>query len=99
MKSLRDYNIDFMGVRRPAITISIVLVLLSIGSLIFQGLNWGLDFTGGALVEVTLPSPVEPDEVRAALDADGFVDGVVQNFGTERDLLIRMPPQEGRDAA
>jgi preprotein translocase subunit SecF len=99
MKSLRDYNIDFMGVRRSAIAISVALVLLSIGSLVFQGLNWGLDFTGGTLVEVTFPSAAAPDAVRTALEADGFVNGVVQNFGTERDLLIRMPPQEGRDAA
>lgn len=99
MRSLRDYNIDFMGVRRTAIAISIALVLLSVGSLVFQGLNWGLDFTGGTLVEVTFPSAASPQEVRVALDGKGFVHGVVQNFGTERDLLIRMPPQEGREAA
>ncbi len=99
MRSLRDYNIDFMGVRRQAIAVSIALVLVSIGSLIVNGLNFGLDFTGGTLVELTFAEPANPQQVRDTLREEGFVKGVVQNFGTERDLLIRMPPQEGREAA
>jgi preprotein translocase subunit SecF len=99
MKSLRDFNIDFMGVRRQAIGLSVAAVLLSFASLAYQGLNFGLDFTGGTLVELTFPTPAAPDQVRSTLEEGGFVNGIVQNFGTERDVLIRMPPQEGREAA
>jgi len=96
MKSLRELNIDFMGIRRPAIAISVLLVLGSIASLAIRGLNFGLDFTGGTLVELSFPARADPQEVREKLEHAGFVKGVVQNFGTERDLLIRMPPQRGR---
>jgi len=99
MKSLRELNIDFMGVRRPALAISVFLVLGSLASLALQGLNLGLDFTGGTLVELSFPTPADPQQVRNELEAAGFEKGVVQNFGTERDLLIRMPPQSGREEA
>jgi preprotein translocase subunit SecF len=99
MRSLRELNIDFMGVRRPAVAISIALVLGSLVSLAVQGLNLGLDFTGGTLVELAFPSPTDPQRVRSDLEAAGFEKGVVQNFGTERDLLIRMPPQTGHEEA
>src|SRR5512134_3648857 len=98
-RQLRELNIDFMGVRRPALALSAVLLTISIGSLIFRGLNFGLDFTGGTLVEVTFETPVPPDDVRRALEGSALGDTIVQNFGTERDILVRIPPQEGRDAA
>ena len=90
---------DFMGKRRIAGTVSMVVVALSIGWLGFKGLNLGLDFTGGTLVEVGFAAPVDPVAIRAGLESAGFVDGVVQHFGTDRDLLIRMPPQLGSDQA
>ena len=90
---------DFMGKRRIAGTASMVVVALSIGWLGFKGLNLGLDFTGGTLVEVGFAAPVDPVAIRAGLESAGFVDGVVQHFGTDRDLLIRMPPQLGSDQA
>jgi len=99
MRSLRDLNIDFMAIRVRAIAVSVLLVVISLGSLVYQGLNFGLDFTGGTLVELTFSDPADPQQVRAVLEQRGFTNGVVQNFGTERDLLIRMPPQEGREAA
>ena len=99
MRSLRELNIDFMGPRRPAIGVSLVLVVASLISLAVQGLNYGLDFTGGTLVEVTFEAPANPEDVRMTLETGGFADGVVQNFGTERDVLIRMPPQQGREQA
>ncbi len=99
MKSLRDFNIDFMGVRREALALSAVLIIGSIAALAIRGLNFGLDFTGGTLVEVSYAEAVAPDEVRRQLVDAGFSNGVVQNFGSERDVLIRMPPQEGRDEA
>ena len=91
--------LDFMGKRRAAGVCSIALVALCLGSLTLNGLNFGLDFTGGTLVEVGFPEPVHPEEVRAHLDEAGFVDGVVQHFGSDRELLVRMPPQREGDPA
>jgi len=90
---------DFMGKRKLATILSAILIVSSIGLLIVRGLNWGLDFTGGTLVEVAFVDPTQPQTVREELDSAGFVNGVVQNFGTERDILIRMPPQGDRDQA
>lgn len=92
-------SIDFMGKRKVAGTASIVLVVLSLGGWMYKGLNLGLDFTGGTLVEVEFDAPVDPEQVRGTLDAAGFENGTVQYFGTEQDLLIRMPPQSSVDQA
>ena len=91
--------LDFMGKRRIAGAASIAAVLLALCALYFKGLNLGLDFTGGTLVEVGFPAAADPAEVRGLLEQAGFVDGVVQQFGTDRDLLIRMPPQAQGDQA
>jgi preprotein translocase subunit SecF len=89
---MKNLNFDFMGRRKVAAVVSAALIVIAIGALT-QGLNLGLDFTGGTLVEVEFAQPVAPETVRRDLEAAGFSNGVVQNFGTERDLLIRMPPQ------
>jgi preprotein translocase subunit SecF len=73
---------------------SAVLLTVSLGSLFFQGLNLGLDFTGGSLVEVKLASKVDPQVVRGYLVESGFANGTVQTFGSDEDLLIRVPPQQ-----
>ncbi len=91
--------IDFMGKRKVAGIASIVLVLGSFIALGVQGLNLGLDFTGGTLVEVGFDEPVDPEQVRGLLEGAGYQNGVVQYFGTETDLLIRMPPQLDVDQA
>ncbi|MEJ2090103.1 MAG: protein translocase subunit SecF [Gammaproteobacteria bacterium] len=89
-----------MGMRYIAGSISTTLVVLSLVWLVFvDGINLGLDFTGGTLVEVEFEAPTEPEQVRGILEAAGYRNGVVQYFGTERDLLIRMPPQLGIDQA
>ncbi len=88
-----DLNINFMGGRLIAAGVSAGVILISVAALLFQGLNLGLDFTGGTLVEVEFEQPASPDEVRQVLEANGYENGLVQYFGTERDLLIRMPPQ------
>ena len=90
---------DFMGKRRIAGIASVSAVVLSVGFLVFKGLNLGLDFTGGTLVEVGFERTVDAVAVRTRLQSAGFVDGVVQQFGTDRDILIRMPPQPGTDQA
>ena len=94
-----EFNFDFMGRRKLAGGVSIVLVLLSLGSLTFNGLNFGLDFTGGTLVEVGFPESVDPEALRSQLDDAGFANGVVQQFGSDREVLIRMPPQGSGDPA
>lgn len=93
------FNIDFMGKRKIAGTISIVLIVCSLGVLLVQGLNLGLDFTGGTLVEVEFVEPIAPADIRELLDSAGFENGIVQYFGTDRDLLIRMPPQSSVEQA
>ena len=90
---------DFMGKRMLATIFSAVLIVGSIVTLAVNGLNWGLDFTGGTLVQVTFTEPTEPQAVRDELTGAGYKNGVVQNFGTEEDILIRMPPQGDREQA
>ena len=88
-----DFNIDFMAKRKVVAAASASLVLLSVITMFVNGLNLGLDFTGGTLVEVEFADATSPNEVRQLLETKGFENGIVQYFGTERDLLIRMPPQ------
>lgn len=88
--------IPFMKYRKVAALISIVLVSLSCISLGIKQLNWGLDFTGGTLVEVAYPSAAVPEEIRQALDEKGWNGHLVQFFGSDRDILVRMPPQKDR---
>ncbi|MEE8092834.1 MAG: protein translocase subunit SecF [Gammaproteobacteria bacterium] len=90
-------NINFMGGRRVAITISAVMILISLGSIGVRGLNLGIDFTGGLLLEVGYAGTADLAEIRSALAEAGFATPLVQNFGTATDVLIRLPPQEEQD--
>ncbi|MBX3706487.1 MAG: protein translocase subunit SecF [Pseudomonadales bacterium] len=92
-----EFNIDFMGKRKLFAGLSIAFVVYALFDLFYYGLNLGLDFTGGTLVEVQFESRQEPEQVRQVLERSGFRGGVVQYFGSERDLLVRMPPQEEGD--
>ena len=92
--SSKDSKIDFMKYRNIAGSISLALVLASLVSLAFNQVEWGLDFTGGTLVEVAYENPVDPGDIRAELDGAGFSGHVVQFFGYERDILVRIPPQK-----
>jgi len=92
-----QFQIDFMGRRKVTAVFSITLVLISIVVLSVRWLNLGLDFTGGTLVEVVFEQPQDPERVRGWLVDAGFRNGVVQNFGTPTDLLVRMPPQADQD--
>ena len=94
-----DLHIDFMGKRKLASMLSAVFILIAIGSLVVRGLNLGIDFTGGTLVEVGFPQAVELPAVRSKLDEAGFQDAVVQHFGTSRDVLIRLAPREDVESA
>lgn len=99
MEFFKLTRIDFMRFRWPALILSTVVNLIGIGSFFVQGFNFGLDFTGGTLIEVGYKEPVELATVRSALEEGGFGSATVQHFGTSRDVLIRLPPQGGTDSA
>ena len=88
MSEIKDLN--FMGVRKIAAALSITLILISIGSLIFQGLKLGLDFTGGTLIEVAYETSANVNDIRKTLETSGYEDVTVQHFGSEEDVLVRM---------
>ena len=90
---MRTLQIDFMAKRKVALVLSVSFLVIAVLSLGTRGLNMGLDFTGGSLLEVGFSQEVDPEEVRGFLEGAGFNNGTVQYFGTNRDLLIRMPPQ------
>ena len=95
MQILKDkLAIDFMGRRHIAIIFSAVLLTLAIGSLLTRGLNFGIDFTGGTLVEVGYQGPADLGEIRAVLEENGYAQAQAQHFGTSRDVLIRIPPSD-----
>lgn len=85
-----DKQIDFMGKRKIAGAFSIILLLLSIGSLAINGLQLGLDFTGGTLVEVEYETAPDLENVRKTLNAAGYEKLVVQNFGADTSVLVRL---------
>ena len=89
----QSLNIDFLGKRKLALIISAVLITVSLASLMTRGLNLGIDFTGGTLVEIGYSQPVELQPIRDALAQNQFNDAIVQHFGTARDVMIRLPSQ------
>ena len=93
----KTFNIDFMGKRKMAALASTFLVMLSVISLLVKQVNLGLDFTGGTLVEVIYDISVNPQDIRTILDEEGFQGHVVQYFGSESDILVRVPPQKNLD--
>jgi len=95
----QSLNIDFLGRRKIAWIISIILLLASIVSLSMRGLNFGIDFTGGTIVEVGYSQNVELALVREALATAQFDDVIVQHFGTAKDVLIRLPASESVKAS
>ncbi|SFV79891.1 Protein-export membrane protein SecF (TC 3.A.5.1.1) [hydrothermal vent metagenome] len=93
MKALNIPMIDFVGKRTYAIIFSVVLITISIFSLATQGLKFGIDFTGGTLIEVGYEKPVDLSEVRNTLDEAQFKGANVQHFGSTNEILIRLKPQ------
>ena len=84
-------TINFMGVRNIAFGVTVLLTVLALFSMFHKGMNYGLDFTGGTLIELTYEKPADLTKVRNELVTAGFHDAVVQSFGATTDLLVRMP--------
>ncbi|TVP54155.1 MAG: protein translocase subunit SecF [Halomonadaceae bacterium] len=87
---MQNTNIDFMGIRKIAAIVSITLLIISAVSLGTRGLALGLDFTGGTLIEVEYSEAPDLEDVRSGLRAAGFDDKVVQNFGSDRAVIVRL---------
>ena len=92
-------DFDFMKQRKVATIFSAVLLICSVISLSVRGLNFGLDFSGGTLIELGYADSIELGVVRSALEAGGMDGAVVQHFGTSQDVLIRIAPKEGQNNA
>lgn len=94
--------INFMGIRHVAAVVTLLLTLAAVGSLAVKGLNFGLDFTGGTLIELGYERPADLQSIRGQLQRSGYGDAVVQSFGATTDVLVRMPgddPELGNSVA
>jgi len=87
-------TIQFMRWSKFAFVFSSLMIIASISTLAVKGLNFGLDFTGGTLIEIGFEQPANLDEVRSALASKGFDDATVQNFGSTREVMVRLRPRE-----
>ena len=85
-------NFPFMATRKVWYTLSVVLMLVSFGSFFTRGLNLAIDFTGGVSIEATFPGTANIEVIREGLEQAGFKEPSVQNFGTSRDVAVRLPP-------
>jgi preprotein translocase subunit SecF len=94
-------SIDFLspGRRKVALAVSALFVIVSFASLATRGLDFGIDFTGGILLEVGYDQPADLERIRGNLSDAGFADAQVQLFGRETDVLLRLPPQPNESAA
>lgn len=95
----QETNIQFMSKRRLAAVFSIILILTSITSLVMQGLNFGIDFTGGTMIELGYQEEADLNKLRNDLSQGGYPDATVQNFGSIHDVLIRLPVIETQNMA
>ena len=97
MIDLSKSSIDFLKGKYVAFITSIILILLSIGLFFLNGLNFGIDFKGGTLIEIETPNKIEISEVRSSLNSLSLGDIQVQEFGSDKNLLIRIEQQQGGD--
>ena len=92
-------EINFMGYRKVAMSVSLVLMLISVVSLFTLKLDVGIDFTGGSVVEVGYQESVDLKPIRSSLEKAGYGDAIVQHFGSAKDVMIRLVPREGQNKA
>lgn len=90
----KSTSIDFMALRKWSGALSCLLFIASLSSLFYNGLNWGLDFTGGVQIQVTYNQPADLATMRDQLSAAGLEKAVVQSYGTASDVLISLPPSQ-----
>ena len=93
----RKTSIPFMATRRWSYGISASLIVGSLLLLAVRGLNFGIDFTGGVVIELAFPQSADLEKVRGALASAGYGEASVQSFGTSKDVLVRVLPEEGKD--
>ena len=91
--SNKNFKINFMSKRKLAMIFSLLIVAVSIGSIVTKGLNLGIDFTGGYLIEAGYQEDVNLDKIRDSLAAAEFSDAQVQNFGSSKDIIVRIAPR------
>jgi preprotein translocase subunit SecF len=96
---MKKTHINFIGNRKIAMTFSGILMVIAIGSLALRGLHMGIDFTGGTIIEVGYQQTADLAAIRKTLSESGFDNATVQNFGTTKDVLIRLKLQEGVNSA
>lgn len=94
-----DLHLNFIGKRKIALVISAIMILLSFGSLAIKGLNFGIDFTGGTLVEVRFDKAPSIADVRSALSPKGYGNAVIQEFGAPEEILIRVQNRESENSS
>jgi preprotein translocase subunit SecF len=87
-----DLKLDFLGARRWAMPLTLMFIAVAIGSMIFKGFNFGIDFTGGVVMEVGYDKPADLDRIRTTLEAAGVERAVAQHFGSAEVVLLRLPP-------
>jgi preprotein translocase subunit SecF len=92
-------NFDFMNKRKIAALLSAILIIISLASLVMQGLNFGIDFTGGTIIEIAYQEEADLNKIKVKLEQAGYQDAIVQTFGSIHDVLIRLPIFEGKDMA
>jgi len=86
-----NFNINFLAWRKLALIFSSIFLLVSVSSIFIKGLNWGLDFTGGTLVELSYPNGAEVNSIRDTLREEGYEGAQVANFGSNKEVLIKLP--------
>ena len=88
-------NIQFLAVRKPALVMSLVVLVVCVASLAIRGLNLGVEFTGGVTVQVLYPKPADLHTVRGELASAGYPNAIAQNYGNPQEVLIRLQPKKG----
>lgn len=92
-------HIDFIGRRKIALSVSALMIVISLGLLVAKGLNFGIDFTGGTLVEVQFSKAPEIADVRASLAPAGYGQAIIQEFGSPEEILIRVQNMDGEKSS
>ncbi|WP_025822559.1 protein translocase subunit SecF [Shewanella marina] len=91
-------TVDFLRYAKPVAYLSVLLVILSVVSLATKGINWGLDFTGGTVVELSFSKPADLPELRSQLNSEITTGAVVQNFGSSTDVIVRLQVKNGANS-